>query len=259
MKISIVQADLAWEDKRSNLERLTRMLGALSGTTGLVILPEMFNTGFSYNVAGLAEEQGAETFQWMQEMAVSGNFAICGSFMVKENGRYFNRWLFADPGQNVHTYDKRHLFGPGGENRCFTAGTVRTVFAYREVRICPTVCYDLRFPVWSRNRNDYDLLINSANWPESRRDVWLTLLKARAIENQCYVSGANRVGVDGKGISYRGESVIYGPKGEVLTLAGQDTECVISAEIQMQDLKDFRLKFPVMNDADDFNINQLTS
>jgi predicted amidohydrolase len=255
MKISIVQTDIFWEEKVTNLEKLEKELHTLAGNTDLVILPEMFNTGFSNNVMKLGEEPGAYTYKWMKNQAGTGDFGICGSFIVGEGGRFFNRWHFIGPKGNSYVYDKRHLFSPGNENKVFTAGTSRVVFSFRGVRICPNVCYDLRFPVWSRNRNDYDLLINSASWPESRRDVWIALLKARAIENQCYVAGANRIGTDGNNISHSGESVIFGPRGEIISLGRSNEEYVISGEISISDLNSFRGKFPVMNDSDDFTIN----
>jgi len=142
-----------------------------------------------------------------------------------------------------------------GEEKAFTHGRERVTFKFREVRICPNICYDLRFPVWSRNRNDYDLLINSANWPEARRDVWTTLLKARAIENQCFVAGANRIGADGTGIKYCGDSMIINPKGEIIAFAEKNKECVLTADISMKELSDFRKKFPVLKDSDNFTFN----
>ncbi len=179
---------------------------------------------------------------------------MCGSYIVFADNQYFNRWIFVSPGGETWSYDKRHLFSPGGEDKLFTPGKERIVFSFRGMRICPIICYDLRFPVWSRNRNDYDLLINSSNWPESRRDVWITLLRARALENQSYVAGVNRIGVDGEGIKYCGDSMIIGPKGETIGSGRQNKECIVSGDISLPDLADFREKFPVLNDADQFTI-----
>ncbi|HNW57505.1 MAG TPA: nitrilase-related carbon-nitrogen hydrolase, partial [Bacteroidales bacterium] len=189
MKISIIQSDLFWEDKTSNFDTLGEMISPLYGKTDIVILPEMFNTGFSMSAERLGEPPEGETFNWMKSVAESGNFGLCGSYIIKENGNFFNRWVFIAPGNDYHYYDKRHLF-MGGEDKLFSPGKSRMVFRFRNVRIFPSVCYDLRFPVWNRNRNDYDLVIFAANWPESRSEVWNVLLKARAIENQCYVAGA---------------------------------------------------------------------
>jgi predicted amidohydrolase len=255
MKIVLVQFDIVWENRDSNLKRIEALLSDLPAGTDLIILPEMFNTGFSMNPAELSERPGSVTFKWMEEMAKRFDSAICGSYIVEESGRYYNRWIFVSERNEVVVYDKRHLFSPGGENRLFTAGHERVVFSYRGLRILPTVCYDLRFPVWLRNRNDYDLMINSSNWPAPRQDVWNTLLRARAIENQCYVAGVNRLGTDGEGIRYEGESAIVGPKCEILARGTADTSSLICSEISAEELSSFREKFPVLNDADDFVIN----
>jgi omega-amidase len=252
MKITVVQPDIIWEDKPASLRKLDMLISSITCEPDIVILPEMFNTGFSMNPELLYENPGSVTFEWMKSKSSKGNYGICGSYIVRENGLYFNRWLFVSPEGETWSYDKRHLFSPGGEDMLFTRGTKRLVFTYRGVRICPNICYDLRFPVWSRNRNDYDLLINSANWPESRRDVWVTLLKARAIENQCFVAGANRIGIDGTGTKYSGESVIVEPRGEFIASARRNEECTVSGEISIDELAGFRKKFPVLNDADDF-------
>jgi predicted amidohydrolase len=254
MKITLIQQDILWENKLRNLEKLGKLISEIPAETDLVILPEMFNTGFSMKPAELAENFRSETFEWMQGIAVKSNIGICGSFIISENGNFYNRWIFVSSEGDVWSYDKRHLFIITGEERLFTRGENRVVFNYKGLRICPNVCYDLRFPVWSRNRNDYDLLINSSNWPESRRDVWMTLLKARALENQCYVAGVNRTGIDGTGIKYCGDSMILGPKGEIIAEGKQNEESLISGDISTDELSDFRKKFPVLDDADDFTI-----
>lgn len=255
MKTALVQFDIAWENKSANLRKAESLIRSYQHDLDLFILPEMFNTGFSLNPAELSEKPGSETFMWMQRLSVEINAAICGSYIVEENGNYFNRWIFVSPEKELHIYDKRHLFSPGGEDNLFTRGGERVIFTYKGFRICPNICYELRFPVWSRNRNDYDLLINSANWPAPRQDVWNTLLKARAIENQCYVAGVNRTGIDGAGINYIGESVILGPKGETIASCIPNYEGIICGEISLSELSDFRKKFPVLNDGDDFIIN----
>lgn len=253
MKISVIQYDISWEDKHVNFRRIEDLLSTLAAGTELVILPEMFTTGFSMNPQKLCEEPLSETYKWMLKISSERKFAICGTYIVKDGACYYNRWVLVTPAGEPWHYDKRHLFTISGEEEAFTPGKERMVFKFANARICPNICYDLRFPVWSRNRNDYDLLVNSANWPEARRDVWLTLLKARAIENQCYVAASNRVGSDGNGIKYCGDSMIINPKGQIIAQA-DNKECVITADISMEELSDFRSKFPVLSDADNFII-----
>jgi omega-amidase len=255
MKISVIQPDIVWENKLRNFQNLSELISPLLNKTDIVVLPEMFNTGFSMNPDQLSELPDGETYDWMKDIAEEGNFGLCGSYMVKDSKNYFNRWVFVSPDKVAIHYDKRHLFSMGGEEKLFSAGKSRITFTFRGVRISPYICYDLRFPVWSRNRNDYDLVIYSANWPEIRRNVWNVLIKARAIENQCYVAGSNRIGTDGMGIRYCGDSTIINPRGESIALADRDKECSVSAEISVIELSEFRKKFPVMNDTDDFTIN----
>lgn len=255
MKVSLIQFDIRWEDKHANFAGLSRLLGGVPEGTDLVILPEMFNTGFSPAADAFAEGPCSLTFEWMRKTTLDRGFALAGSYMVTEGGKLFNRWVFISPEGDTFRYDKRHLFAHGGVELNYTRGSERLVFEYRGVRICPNICYDLRFPVWSRNRNDYDLLINSSNWPEARRDVWLTLLKARAIENQCYVAGINRVGKDGRDIRYKGDSMIIDPFGEIIVHAEENEDCIVSADISIQDLLRFRENFPVARDSDNFTIS----
>lgn len=254
MTITLIQQNLLWEDKTGNMERLEASISTIPAGTDIVILPEMFTTGFTMNPEKLAETPRSVTFRWMKKMSSEGGFALCGSYIVKEGNNYYNRWVFVSPAKESWSYDKRHLFGPGGEDKLFTRGSERVIFTFREVRICPAICYDLRFPVWNRNRNDYDLLINSSNWPENRRDVWITLLKARAIENQSFVAGVNRVGVDGAGISYCGDSVIVNPRGEIISEGVLNEECLVTGTLSMSQLTDIRNEFPVAKDADNFTI-----
>jgi predicted amidohydrolase len=252
MKISVVQPETLWENKTGNLLNLTGILSSLRYQTDVVILPEMFSTGFSMNTE-FAEDFHGDTYEWMKDMAEQGGFAVCGSFIAKENGSFFNRFAFISSDDEYY-YDKRHLFSIGDENLHYSKGKSRMVFSFRGVRISPYICYDLRFPVWSRNRDDYDLSLYVASWPESRANVWNTLLRARAIENQCYVAGANRIGIDGNGIRHNGLSQIINPRGELIKLAGENEECAITAEISIPELYEFRRKFNVMRDADDFEI-----
>jgi omega-amidase len=254
MKISLIQPDTIWEDKKANFRAMEKLIVPLFGDTDLVILPELFNTGFSMKPEILGESSGEETFVWMKKIALAGNFGLGGSYIVREKDRFYNRFIFVSAEDSVWHYDKRHLFRMGEENNYFARGTQKLIFSFRGVRISPFICYDLRFPVWSRSSQDVDLLIYSSNWPFARREVWNTLTKARAIENQCYVAGVNRVGTDGNQILYCGDSRIVHPYGNVIISAGPDKEGSITGEISVNELSEFRKKFPVLEDADDFSI-----
>jgi predicted amidohydrolase len=255
MRLSVIQPEILWEDKSGNLSKLESMILPLFDKTDLVILPEMFSTGFTMNTVSLAERPEGETFSWMKGIAERGKLGICGSYIVRDNNHIYNRFVFVGPDSDSWYYDKRHLFSMGEEDKNFFPGNNRVVFRFREFRICPLICYDLRFPVWSRNRNDYDLIIYSANWPVARRNVWNILIRARAIENQCYVAASNRIGTDGMGIKYSGESALINPRGEEMVIAGTDTEKAVTTEISLDELIEFRKKFPVLKDSDSFTIN----
>lgn len=252
MRITIIQSDPVWENVEATLSHLEEMMKSLANHTDLVILPEMFSTGFTMNTA-LCEEDDGPTFDWMQEQAAKGNFGICGSYLVRDKGEAYNRFVFVSP-DDRHHYDKRHLFSIGDEDKYFTPGKKRLIFEFRGMRISPFICYDLRFPVWSRNRNDYDLAVYVSSWPEARINVWNTLLRARAIENQCFVAGSNRVGCDGNGVCHNGLSQIINFRGELIVSAGTGEVGVISAELSMDELAAFREKFNVLRDADDFDL-----
>jgi predicted amidohydrolase len=254
MKISLVQPDTVWENKTENFRKLENLVLPLYNKTDIVVLPEMFNTGFSMNPSTLSEFPGKETFDWMKNIAEMGDFGLCGSYMVNDNNLIYNRFVFVSPVNEAWKYDKRHLFSMAGENKFFTQGRERVTFSFRDVRIRPFICYDLRFPVWSRNQDNVDLIIYSSNWPESRKTVWNTLLKARAIENQCFVAGVNRIGTDGNGVFYCGESMLINFYGESIVSAGSGHEGSVTGEISMNDLSEFRKKFPVQRDADDFTV-----
>jgi predicted amidohydrolase len=215
----------------------------------------MFTTGFTMQSAQFAERMDGKTVNWMISIADQFDAAITGSIIIEEKGAYFNRLLFVKPGGAVSYYDKSHLFGIGGEDKAYSKGTRNLIEQFREVNISFQICYDLRFPVWARNiNNSYDLLINVANWPDARRGVWDTLLRARAIENQCYVVGVNRTGLDGNGILYLGDSKVVDPKGDLLTTMKEYKEGVAICEISLESLRKFRDKFPVYLDADRFEI-----
>lgn len=252
--IALLQLDLVWESPALNLAKVGQFLDQLPKGTDVVFLPEMFTTGFTMKVSEFAESVDGETIRWLKKRSRDHQVALCGSLIIEEAGLYFNRLVFVEPSGEMRLYDKRHLFTMGDEGKYFNRGTERLIVQYKGWRICPLICYDLRFPVWSRNRNEYDLLVYVANWPQSREDVWNTLLKARALENQTYVAGVNRVGVDGQMISYSGNSRIISPKGHYLAEKPQNEEAIIAAELSLSELIKFRSAFPVLDDADTFYI-----
>ena len=255
MRISFIQTDIAWADKATNLQRTESALQFLFQETDLAVLPEMFTTGFCTDRLDLAETMEGETVQKLKSWAVHYKMAITGSFIAREDDKIFNRAFFVFPDGKLLTADKRHLFSVGGEHRYFSAGNERLIVNYCGMNVCVLVCYDVRFPVWSRNRNnEYDLLIYTASFPHVRMDAWDALLKARAIENQAFVCGVNRVGVDGENIRYSGHSVLLDYKGKTL-LDFQEYEAGIkTAEISTSELEKFRKKYAFWKDADEFEI-----
>jgi len=254
LKISCIQSDLAWENIDQNLDMFKDKLIQVPNETDIVVLPEMFTTGFSMNSLELAESMDDKSFNWMKEQSKKLKKIIIGSIIIKEDKNYYNRCITMFPDGKFYTYDKGHLFRMEKEHEDFTKGEQKTIFKHNGCRVCTLICYDLRFPVWSRNQDDYDLLIYIASWPESRREVWNTLLKARAIENQSYVIGVNRIGKDGEGITYSGDTVIIDPKGRIIQKAKDYQEEIISADLSLNELNKFREKFPVFLDADNFKL-----
>lgn len=252
MNISIVQPDIIWESPDKNIEKYNILLKEINSNPDLIILPEMFTTGFSMNSRELAFSMDNPFISWMQSRVEQLNSAIMGSLIIKDGNQYFNRLIFINRDGHISYYDKRHMFRMGGEGDHFSSGNKKVIVKFDEWRICPLICYDLRFPVWSRNREEYDLLIYVANWPAVRSEVWNTLLKARAIENQVWVIGVNRVGKDGEGIDYQGDSQVIDPKG-VLKLHLDNREQVADAVISLEELKKFKKKFPVWKDRDFFS------
>ena len=252
MKLTILQRNIEWANPQANVERADEAINRLPDAD-LFVLPEMFSTGFCTKPEGVAESADSETLHWMQRKAVERNCAVAGSVAVQENGKYYNRFYFVHPDGSVQHYDKKHLFTYGGEDKRFTAGTQRVVVNYRGVRILLEVCYDLRFPVWSRNLGDYDMILYVASWPTPRVDAWSALLRARAIENQCYVAGVNRMGTD-PACEYSGGSAIIDPYGKTMAECPWSCESEVTAEIDMEKLAAFREKFPVLNDADSFSL-----
>jgi predicted amidohydrolase len=253
LRVTLVQTELAWQEPAANRHRLAAHFRGLAGHTDLVLLPEMFSTGFSMDAAGLAEEMGGSTVGWMREEAAAMGCVVAGSLIVRDGGRHFNRFVFARPDGRLEHYDKRHLFRMAGEDRHFAPGDRRVVVEIKGWRICPMVCYDLRFPVWSRNRGDFDLLAYVANWPARRAQAWSALLRARAIENVCYVAGVNRIGKDGNGTGYAGDSVALDFLGQPLSSEGGGDR-VETSVLDMESLTAFRDSFPVHLDADDFRL-----
>lgn len=249
----LIQTNLSWEDPAANRAHLA---DKLAGTPGhLNILPEMFTTGFSMASATLAEPADGPTLDWLNANAETQHMPVCGSVMVREAKHCYNRFFHVTPSGDVQRYDKRHLFRMADEHQHYSPGQHRLVFQQQDMRVMAQVCYDLRFPVYSRNRNDYDVLLYVANWPAARREHWLTLLKARAIENLCYVIGVNRIGDDGNQVAYSGDSVVFDFRGEpLLELGGADAAAEI--ELEMAPLTQYRRDFPAWQDADDFALSE---
>jgi predicted amidohydrolase len=261
LTISTIQSNLAWEDKNANLQLLEEKISSLRGNTELVVLPEMFSTGFSMNPELLAEPMNGLTVEWMKRLSIENKMIITGSLIIEEDKKYYNRLIWMMPNGTYGIYDKRHLFAYSGEDKHYTAGNKRLITSVKGWKINVQVCYDLRFPVWARQNRDaaaegsgeYDVLIYVANWPERRSHAWKTLLCARAIENQCYVIGVNRVGTDGNDISYSGNSLVIDPLGEVLYHMA-DEEDVFTITLLKEKLEEVRTKLPFLRDGDGFSI-----
>lgn len=257
LSISLVQTSIVWEDKQANLDHFTRILKSIP-STHLVVIPEMFNTGFSMNPSKNGETMDGITINWMKQIANSHQFELAASLIIEEDGKYYNRFVKVSPSGNIESYDKRHAFSMAGEDKVFTKGNSRVIWNTQGWRICPQVCYDLRFPVWSRNDSNYDLLLYTANWPTKRINHWLALAKARAIENQCYVAAVNRIGTDGEGIDYNGNSVVCDYDGESLAHNVGDN-IILTTTLSFSNLQERRKQFGVLKDKDAFNITESTS
>ena len=255
LRVTVCQVDIEWQSKKANLKRYAELIAGLRGETDLVIFPETFTTGFSMDSPELAEEMSGSTVVWMKEQASKLNTSILGSFLCRDGKKLHNRFVWAHPDGKVEFYDKRHLFSFGNEDRHFTAGSEKKIIEALGWKFLPQVCYDLRFPVFSRNtlKNRYDMLIYVANWPEARATAWQSLLVARAHENQCYVIGVNRVGMDGIGVNCKGDSVVISPKGEILAQF-DDKERLQTVVLDLEFLYDFRAKFRPLDDADEFEL-----
>ncbi len=253
--VSCIQTDIVWEDKESNLKVIENKIQQLPKETQIVILPEMFTTGFSMKPEHLSESMNEKSVEWLKMQSQKSGKIIIGSIIIKESGKNYNRLLVVFPDGTIQKYDKRHLFRMGNENAHYSKGDDKLIFTSNEWRICPLICYDLRFPVWSRNKNNYNVLIYIANWPEARSYAWKNLLIARAIENQSYVIGVNRIGIDGNNINHSGDSVVINPYGQIIAQANPNEEQILSAELSFDEIDTIRKKFPAHLDADDFEIN----
>lgn len=251
LAVGLLQADLIWQSPEPNRRLITRMLDEGGRGLDLAILPEVFTTGFTNAVQDLAEPMQGPTLDWMADLAADRQITITGSYLVRDAGHYYNRLVWMPPSGDYGYYDKRHLFTMAEEHKTFSAGKQRQIFDCQGWRCCPMICYDLRFPVWSRSRADYDLLFYVANWPEARAKQWQRLLPARAVENQAYVAGVNRVGTDGNGFVYAGDSQLFDTLGDPMAenIGG---ETIVRTELSAIRLAQHRDKFPVMDDADDF-------
>ncbi len=253
LKLALIQSDIYWHEVNANLAMYEEKIWEISEDVDVIVLPEMFQTGFTMETS-LAEPMNLTTFKWMKQMAAQKKSVVTGSYIVREGEKVFNRLIWMEPDGQFRTYDKAHLFRMSTEDQFFDEGSKRLIVEWKGWKICPLICYDLRFPVWARNSNlEYDLLLYVANWPAVRVSAWDALLKARAIENLSYSIGLNRVGKDGKDIGYNGHTGVYGPKGE--ELAYSDKEEVILVELNKVELDRYREKFPAQLDADDFNLS----
>ncbi|RXM46150.1 nitrilase family protein [Flavobacterium sp. YO64] len=254
MKTALIQSDLYWENASENRKRFEAKINSLDSEVNLIVLPEMFSTGFTMNPSAVAETMQGETVLWMKAMAKAKSSAVVGSLVIVENEKYYNRMLFVFPSGEIQFYDKRHLFTLAGEDEFYTAGTQKVIVDYLDWKICLQVCYDLRFPVFVRNVENYDLLLYVANWPKVRTNAWDTLLKARAIENLSYVVGVNRIGLDANNFEHIGHSQVIDFLGNYI-LEPQETEDVFILELDKNTMLEARKKFAFLNDKDSFKIN----
>lgn len=254
MEIALIQSPLVWENPSLNRIYFEEKIKSISESIDLIVLPEMFSTGFTMNPKEVFETMDGETIQWLQSTAKAKNSAITGSLIIKEDNNFYNRLIFVFPSGDIKHYDKRHLFTLAGEEKVYTAGKERLIIEYLGWKICPLICYDLRFPVFSRNTENYDLLIYLANWPKPRINAWDALLKARAIENISYTIGVNRVGIDNNKLEYNGHSQIIDFSGNYL-LEPQENDGIYYTKLHKNDLLDFREKFGFLNDRDSFTVS----
>ena len=256
LRITAVQLDVSWEAPELNFVKIEKLLENSQNQSDLILLPEMFNTGFTLKPHKVASSMDGEAIQWMRYLASMKNAVIAGSIVVKDSSQYFNRFIAMYPDGKMEWYDKRHLFRMGGEEKSYTSGKIRKIIEIKGWKCAMFVCYDLRFPVWSRSVNQYDVALYVANWPQARIFAWKTLIKARAIENQCYVVGVNRVGKDGLG-NYSGNSMVVDYKGQCIAGPAKPNESLIDATLSLNALNEFKKSFPAWMDADKFNIEDV--
>lgn len=254
LKIALIQSDLVWENPKQNRYNFSKKIDSIKDPVDLIVLPEMFTSGFTMNASAEAESMQGETVKWMQELAIKKQSAITGSIIIKENEDYFNRLLFVHPSGKIETYDKRHTFTLAGEGKVYSAGTKKLIVEYKGWKICPLVCYDLRFPVWARNIEEYDILLYVANWPKPRINAWDILLKARAIENMCYCVGVNRVGKDKSNHEYSGHSAVYNVLGEEISTIKPNQEQTEIVVLNKNHIYTNRDKLQFLNDKDEFSL-----
>jgi predicted amidohydrolase len=263
LNVTIIQTALHWQNKPGNLVNFEKLIDQIDKPTELIVLPEMFTSGFTMDAKNVADKANGEVLSWMRSMASKKQATIVGSAVIEEDGKNYNRLLWVKPDGNFEIYNKRHLFRMANENEHYAEGKSRLITAIHNWHICPLVCYDLRFPAWSRNiswsqnferKHQYEVLIYVANWPERRNHAWKSLLVARAIENQCYVIGVNRIGKDGNDINYSGDSMVINPLGEIISKTQAHQESVESIELNLKDLLEYRTSFPAIHDADEFEI-----
>ena len=254
LEVAIIQSNLVWENPIQNRINFAKKIDTISKPVDLIVLPEMFTSGFTMNPASVAETMQGDTVNWMKTMASKKQCAIMGSMVIKEAGNYVNRFLFVTPSKIDSFYDKKHCFTLAGEDKVYKSGTNRVVINYKNWKIVPLICYDLRFPVWARNTVDYDLLIYVANWPKPRINAWDTLLKARAIENMCYCVGVNRVGIDAKNHEYPGHSAVYNVLGDKISNIEADKEQIEKVSLSKYHLSKIRDQLKFLNDRDAFTL-----
>jgi predicted amidohydrolase len=248
MNVTLIQTDLFWENIDNNLKMFDEKITIIKDTN-LIILPEMFTTGFSMNVNILSETMNGKTIKWMLDWARVKNAVIAGSIIIKENNLFYNRFIWAEPNGGIKYYDKKHLFSMANEDQSYSPGNQKIIIEYLGWKICPLICYDLRFPIWNRNLEDYDIAIYVANWPEKRANHWKSLLMARAIENQCYVLAVNRIGIDGKGLNYNGDTSIIDPTGDIIFQKSNE-ESTYQYLLKKEELQNIRKNLPFLKDRD---------
>ena len=254
LKIALVQTDIVWQDAQKNSTCYSEKIKGITEKVDIIVLPEMFSTGFSMQPQGIAESMQGETVTWMKKIALEKNIAICGSLIILEGNNYYNRFLFVQPSLEITFYNKRHLFTLAGEDKVYTAGNEKVIIEYKGWKICPQICYDLRFPVWARNTEEYDVLLYVANWPKLRIAAWDALLKARAIENLCYTIGVNRVGKDANNLEYTGHSAVYDCLGEKLTNTVSNSVCIEVVSLKKEHIVKTRKQLNFLSDKDDFKM-----